>query len=129
MAVALSSSLRDTMNAVIATLAGTSALLKIYNGTRPATGGTVTTLLATLTCNAAGFGTSSAGVLTASAVSSGTAAATSTATWARLTSSGGTFVADFDVGTSGTDIIINTASIVSGATVSCSSFTYTAGNA
>lgn len=129
MAVALSSSLRDTMNAAIATLAGTSALLKIYNGTRPATGGTVTTLLATLTCNAAGFGTSSAGVLTASAVSSGTAAATSTATWARLTSSGGTFVADFDVGTSGTDIIINTASIVSGATVSCSSFTYTAGNA
>jgi hypothetical protein len=117
------------MNAAIATLAGNSAKLTIYNGTRPVTGGTATTALAQLTCNASGFGTSSGGVLTAAAISSATASATGTATWARLTSSGGTFVADFDVATSGADITINTASVVSGATVSCSAFTYTAGNA
>lgn len=128
MTMALSSTVRGNMMTQINTAAGTSAVLTIYNGTRPATGGTVTTPLAALTCNAGGFGTVSGAALTASAITNATASATGTATWARLTSSGGTFVADMDVGTSGSDLNLNTTSIVSGATVSVTSCVITAGN-
>ncbi|MFA8457918.1 hypothetical protein ACEPUR_09115 [Burkholderia pseudomallei] len=115
----------------ITTQAGASALLSIYSGTRPATGGALSgnTLLAQLTCNATFAPASSGGVLTLNSIASATAAATGTAVWARLTTSGGTFIADFSVGTSGTEIIIGTTSITSGATVSVSSATITAGNA
>jgi hypothetical protein len=113
----------------INTAAGTNAVITLYNGARPATGGTATTALGTLTCNSGGFGTVSGAVLTASAITNGTASATGTATWARLTSSGGTFVADMDVGTAGSDLNLNTTSIVSGATLSVTSCVLTAGNA
>jgi hypothetical protein len=128
MTMALSSTVRGNMMTQINTAAGTSAVLTIYNGTRPATGGAATTALATLTCNASQFGTVSGAVLTASAITNATASATGTATWARLTSSGATFVADMDVGTSGSDLNLNTTSIVSGATVSVTSCVITAGN-
>lgn len=128
MTLALSSTVRTNMMTQIATAAGNSAVLTVYNGTRPASGGTATTALAALTCSASGFGTASAGVLTAASISNATASATGTATWARLTTSGAVFVADMDVGTSGSDLNLNTTSIVSGATVSVTSCTITAGN-
>lgn len=105
-----------------------SGTIKIYDSTRPASGGTVTTLLATLTFSKPS-GVVSAGVLTLSAITSGTAAATGTATWARLADSTGTFVADVNVGTSGADINLNTTSIVINATVSITSGSITEGNA
>lgn len=43
--------IRNLMLDTITTRAGASALLRIYDGSRPATGGTATTLLAELTCN------------------------------------------------------------------------------
>lgn len=98
MTVAYSITLRNARNDTITTAAGASALLSIYNGTRPATGGTATTLLAQLTCNATFAGASSGGVLTLNSIAQNNAAATGTATWARLTTSGATFVADLDVG-------------------------------
>lgn len=128
MTLALSSTVRTNMMTQIATAAGNSAILTVYNGTRPASGGTATTALAALTCSSSGFGTASGGVLTAAAITNATASATGTATWARLTTSGGVFVADMDVGTSGSDLNLNTTSIVSGATVSVTSCTITAGN-
>jgi len=87
-------------------------------------GGSV--LLATLTLNATAFAAAVAGTdsatKTANAITSGTAAATGTALWARFFKSNGTTaVADADVGTSGAAINIATTSIVSGATVSISS--------
>lgn len=122
---------QSTLNAMlnqITTAAGSNAIITIYNGTRPATGGTATTALCALTCNATFAPAATGAVLTLNAISSGTASATGTATWARLTTSGATFVMDMDVGTSGSDINLNTTSIVSGATVSITSATITAGN-
>jgi hypothetical protein len=102
--------------------------LKIYDGTRPATGGTATTLLGTLTFSKP-CGAVAAGVLTFSAITSDTSAdATSTATWARIADSTGTFVLDCSVGTSGSDINLNTVSIVTGAQISVTSASITAGN-
>jgi len=129
MALGFSTTLRNARADAITTAAGASALLKIYDGTRPATGGTATTLLATLTCNATFAGAASTGVLTLNSITSATAVATSTATWFRLTTSGGTFVMDGNVSTSGSDLNLNTVSIVSGGTVSVTSATFTEGNA
>lgn len=131
MTMGFSTAVRNAMLDAITTQAGASALLNIYSGTRPATGGALSgnTLLAQLTCNATFAPASSGGVLTLNSIANATAAATGTAVWARLTTSGGTFVADFSVGTSGTEILIGTTSITSGATVSVSSGTITAGNA
>jgi hypothetical protein len=120
---------RNNMLAQITSRAGASAKLRIYSGTQPATGGTATTLLSENICNATFAPAPSAGVLTLNAIASGTAASTGTATWFRIVQSdGSTHVLDGTVGTSGADLNLNTTSIVSGATVSITSFTITAGN-
>jgi len=108
-----------------------SGLLRIYSGTRPTDADTAlsgNTLLAELTMGATSFGAASGGVLTANAITSDSSAdATGTASFARLFQSNGTTaIADFSVGTSGTEVIINTTSIVAAAVVSCSAFTITA---
>lgn len=113
--------------------AGASALLRIYDGSRPSTGGTATTLLAQLTCNATFAPGASGGVLTLNAIASATsAAATGTATWFRIVQSGGsTHVLDGSVSTvaAGTgDMQLDSTSIVLGGTVAVSSATITAGN-
>ena len=109
-----------------------SGKLRIYSGTRPTNADTAlsgNTLLAELTMNATSAGASSGGVWTANAITSDSSAdATGTASFARLLQSDGTtVVADFSVGTSATEVILNTTSIVSAAVVSCSSFTITFG--
>lgn len=125
-----SSTLRNARQDAITTAAGASAKLRLYNAPRPSTGGAATTLLAELTCNTTFAPAAAGGVLTLNAITSGTAVATNTATWARLVKSDGTtFVADFSVGTSGAEINLNTTSIVTGATVSVTSATITEGNA
>lgn len=122
--------LRNAQLDAINTFAGNSGKLRIYSGTRPATGGTATTLLAELTMNATRAPNASGGVQTANAITSGTAVATGTASWAReLKSDGTTQVADLGVGTSGQEVTIATTSIVTSATVSCSSMVITRGNA
>lgn len=116
----------------ISTALGTSALLKIYDGSQPANPDTAITsqvLLVTLTCNASAFAAAaSSGVLTANAISSANAGNSGTAAWFRLTTSGGTAKVDGTVGTSGTDAIINNASITSGQSVSCTALTITSAN-
>lgn len=105
-----------------------SGKIKIYDGAQPATGDTAIgaqVLLVTLTLNATAFGAAAAGVLTANAITSGTAAATGTATWARITKSDDTAVFDGSVGTADANIILNSVAISSGASVSCSSLTIT----
>ena len=105
--------------------------LRIYTGTQPALNGAVTgTLLATLPLSATAFGTptASAGTVTATAnaITSATAGNTGTAGYhAILKSDGTTVVLTGSVGTSGADLNLATLSIVSGATVSCSSYTFT----
>ncbi len=109
---------------------GASGLLRIYSGTRPATGGTATTLLAELALSATAAPASASGVLTFSTISDDTSAnATGTATWFRLTTSAGAAVVDGSVGTSGADINFDSVSFVAGGNVAVSSLVFTAGNA
>jgi len=115
----------------ITTRAGASALLRIYDGSRPATGGTATTLLAELTCNATFAPSATGGVLTLNSIAQDASAnATGTATWFRIVKSDGTtFVLDGSVGTSGSDLNLTTTSIVATQPVSITSFVITEGNA
>ena len=123
--------LRNAQLDAITTFAGGSCLLRIYNGSRPSTGGTPTTLLAELTCNATFAGAAASGVLTLNSITQDSSAnATGTATWFRIVKSDGTtHVMDGDVGTSGSDLNLVTTSIVATQPVSISSATITRGNA
>jgi hypothetical protein len=129
MTIGIAANARNAMLDALTTFVGASAKLRFYDGTRPATGGTATTLLADLACSATFAPGASGGVLTLNAISSAAAAATGTATWFRIVKSDGTTVLlDGSVGTSGADINLNSTSISSGATVSVTSATITAGN-
>jgi hypothetical protein len=131
MALAFSTTLRNAQADAITTAVGASGLLNIYDGTRPASGGTATTLLAQLTLNSTFAPAASGGVLTLNAVTADTSAnATGTATWFRITTSGATFVMDGSVGEGSGDLSLDETSIVAGGTVSISTpRTITIGNA
>ena len=129
-----STALRNQRLDQVASRLGASARLKIYNGTAPANANAAlsgNTLLADLACNASAFaGSASGGVLTANAITGAAAAATGTATFYRLTNSGGTAEVQGDCGASGSgaSLELATVSIVAGVTVSVSSLTITGGN-
>jgi hypothetical protein len=131
MTIGINATVRNNMLDQITSRAGSNARIRIYSGSRPATGGTETTVLAELTGNATFAPAATGGVLTLNAITQDSSAnATGTATWFRIDSSGGTnHVFDGDVGTSGSDLNLNSTSIVAGGTVSISSFTVTAPNA
>ena len=134
MAYSVRATLRNAMLDAITTDVGTNGYIRIYSGTRPTNVGTAlsgNTLLAELRGNATAFAAAaSSGVLTLNAITADSAAdATGTATFARIFKSDGTTaVFDCSVGTSGTDIVFNTVSFVSGANVAISSWTITDGN-
>lgn len=133
MAIGFDETLRNNRLNQITSRAGANALLRFYSGSRPATGGTATTMLAQLTCNATFAPSASSGVLTLNAVSPATsAAATGTATWFRIVqSNGSTHVMDGSVSTiaAGTgDCRLDDTSIVLGGTVALSSAVFTDGN-
>lgn len=113
-----------------------SGKMQILTGTQvPANTSLAGTLLATLTLNATAFGTPTPSgtdgsgrlvTATANSITSGTAGNTGTAGYfALLKSDNATVIMTGSVGTSGADLNLNSLSITSGATVSCSSFTLT----
>lgn len=133
MAIKQTTAVRNAQLDALSSQTGTSAKLRIYNGTRPANANTAITsqtMLVELTCNATAFAAAaSGGVLTANAISNGTAAATGTASWFRLWQSNGTTaIMDGDVATAAADLNLNNTSIATGQTVSVSSFTITDGD-
>ena len=134
MALGINTTTRSAMVDAITSRAGASAILRVYDGSRPATGGAVTTLLAALTCNASAFApAASSGVLTLNAITPQlSAAASGTATWFRIVASNGsTHVLDGSVSTviAGTgDLQFDTTTVTLGGTVSISNATITAGN-
>ncbi len=104
--------------------------INIYSGVQPANANTALSgnvLLATLTFGNPAFGAAAAGgIITANAITSGTAVATGTATFARvLESNGTTVVMDVQVSTTGAYINLNTTSIVTGGLVSVTAWTHT----
>lgn len=133
MAIGLATTIRNAMLDAIKTAidAGAgAALIRIYDGSRPATGGTATNLLAELTCSDPSAPSASGGVLTFNSITQDSSAnASGTATWFRIVDSSGTFVLDGSVGTSGADMNLSTTTIVAGQPVSLTSGTITAGNA
>lgn len=133
MALGLTTALRNARMDAITTKIDAGAgpgLLRIYDGTRPATGGSVTTLLAELTFSDPSYGAASSGAITAAAVTSDPSAnAAGTATWARIVDSNGLFVLDADVSTAGADINLNSTTIAVGLQVEITSSILTDGNA
>lgn len=130
MALGYVATLRNAQLDAITTAVGTSGKLRIYSGSRPATGGTATTLLAELPCSATFAAAASGGVLTLNALTTDASAdASGTATWFRILTSANAAVLDGDVGTSGSDLNLNSTSITAGGSVAVTSFTITAGNA
>jgi len=107
---------------------GNAGLCAIYDGTRPATGGAATTKLAEFTMGTPFAPGAAAAVLSPNLPANATGLAAGTATWFRITTSGGTQVIDGSAGTGGTDMILNTDVISIGLTVSMSAFTITRGN-
>jgi hypothetical protein len=106
-----------------------SSLVSIYSGSQPATPETAlsgNTLLAQIVLPASSAFSSTNGVMTAAAIANVTIAATGTAAFFRWTKADGvTVIADGSVGTSSADMILNSVSLVSGAVLTTSSFTFT----
>lgn len=125
------SSLRNTLCDTLVDLAdyGPGAgVVKIYDGTQPATADTAVTtqtLLCTVTLNIPAFGAASNGsaAITVGPAPSGVAVATGTATWFRMAPDGGAGlqICDGSVGTSGADLNLTTTSIVASQTVQITS--------
>lgn len=131
MTMRFATNLRNARANAITTFAGASALMRFYDGTQPATGGTATNLLAQCTMNATFAPAASGGVLTLNVIGSASAVATGTCTWVRIVTSGGTFVMDMTASTvsAGTgDVQLDSTSIVNGGTVAVSSGQVTEGN-
>lgn len=135
MALSFSTTLRNNRANDITTAVGASGLLRIYAGTVPADVGTAITtqtLLAELTCNSTFAPSASSGVLTLNSITQDSSAnATGTASFFRITTSGGTAIIQGTVTATGGggDLTLNTTSISSGAAVSVTSFVITEGNA
>jgi hypothetical protein len=118
----------NTMASALAPLFD-SGFIEIFTGTQPVNANTAlsgNTLLATLTFGSTAFGAPAAGVITANAITPGTAGNSGTATFCRCYESNGTStICDGTVGTSGAFLNINTTSIVSGGLVQASALTIT----
>jgi hypothetical protein len=122
---------RNAQQQGLITYAGSGSIIRLYDGTQPANANTAIstqTLLVSLTV-AGSFGTDSNGTITLGAVTSGTAVASSTATFFRIVKSDGTTVVmDGSVGTSGADMNLNSTTIASGQTVAITAGTFIRGN-
>jgi hypothetical protein len=134
MALGVNVALRNAEMQVIADAVdagGAAGVIRIYGGTRPATGGAETTILAELTLTYPGaFLAPDNGAIQADTINPDTSANnTGTATWFRFQDSAGAHVLDGDVGTSGSDLNLNTTSITQGVQVDITSVILTAGNA
>ena len=122
---------RNAQNQGLITYAGTNALFNIYAGTQPVnanTAITTQTLLVALPISGV-FGTDVNGTLTLSAVTPTTSVGSGTATFFRITQSGGAVVMDGSIGTSTGDLILDSVDIIPGETVTISSGTIIRNNA
>jgi len=113
---------QSSFDTLLALLNGGS--IKFYSGSRPAAFAlSGNTLLSTCPLSATAFGaTNSSGQATANAITTDAApAASGTATFAFACKSDGTPILNLTVGTSGTDVILNSTAITTGGSVAISS--------
>ena len=133
MTISMTTAVRNARADAYTTAVGNAALLRIYDGTPPASANAAlsgNTLLAELTCGSPFAAAAAAAVLTANSISQDNSAnATGTASFMRIYKADGTTVIDQgSVGTSGNDLNLNTTSIVAGGPVAVTSLTRTEGN-
>lgn len=131
MAIQYSATHRTNAMSQLNTDIGINAVIKIFSGAAPANCGTADTgtVLVTFAGNAAGFGSASAGVLTASAVASAAAAAAGTAGYFRIYPASATTtnaVTQGTCGVSAADMILTNTNIAAGQTCNFTSLTVTA---
>ena len=123
-AVAAQNAAADAVTALI----GASGFLDIYSGTQPTNPDTALgaqVRLAHLALAADAFANAASGTASANAIADDTAAdATGTASWGTFTTSAGTRIIDFSVGTSGANLNLNTVAIVAGATISVTGYDF-----
>ena len=126
MAIALNTALQNYIvtTGVIAALGNGNAILRVYNGTRPGTAGGSTAgcaLLVQIGTAGAGIGwnASTSGSAGITGNFTGTCGSTGTASWARLSDSGGVnYIIDGNVGTASTsdftidNIVVTLAGVV-----------------
>jgi hypothetical protein len=127
MAAKLSTATANALLNAITTAIGSSGRCKIYAGTVPTNvGDAAGTLLADVPLSATSFPAASAGSMSLNGTPLTVAATTSgTATYFRITTSGGTAVVQGTVGTSSADLILNTVALTATVTVSITSGTIT----
>jgi hypothetical protein len=134
MAIGFSTEVRNAQMDAFVTTAGNGALLRLYTGSRPATGDALTgqTLLGTLVLGSPLAPGASGGVITFNPITPDANADNSgVASWARLVKSdGSSFVADFTVTVTGGggDITMNSTTISAGQLIEAVSATLAAGN-
>ena len=132
MALSLNTTVRNNALAAITTAIGASGKLRIYDGVKPAAGGSATNLLADIPLANPAAPAPSGGVLTFTVPQTDTSAdATGTATWARIVDGSNAWVADMSVSVTGGsgDLQLVTTSIVATQKVELTSFTITDANA
>jgi hypothetical protein len=136
MSVGNSVAIRNARLDAFAAQVGASALLRIYNGSRPALGAAVpggSTLLAQLTMNAA-WPAASNGLLTANPISSQlSAAASGAASWYRIVKADGTTHCQdgsvSSVAAATGDLQLDDINVVQGGSVAVTAATFRDGNA
>jgi hypothetical protein len=122
------------LNAILALLTSGS-VLKVFSSSQPATPDILPAaqdLLATLSFSTTPFGAAVAGVSTANAIAATTVERSGTATWFRISStaagyptSSGYGLIDGTASTAGSNMILNSASLSSGASLTISALTIT----
>lgn len=118
--------LRNAQLDQITVRAGNAALLRAYNGTKPATGGAATTKLAEWTLGTPFAAGAAAGVLSPTLPADTVGLAAGQVTWFRIVKADGTtHVTDLNV----SEVTINNTTVAIGAAAKVTSFTITAGNA
>ena len=117
---------RNAQLDAITAAVGNAGKLRIYDGTRPATGGAATTLLAEFTLGTPFAPAAAAAVLSPPLPASTTGLAAATATWFRVLTSANAQVID---GSTPGDMTMSSTSVSVGLTLNVTAWTITRGNA
>lgn len=119
MAISITAAAAQSMGAALATAVGSGGSIRIYSGTKPATPETAASGTLLVTILITGSFTSTGGVLTAADPASANPAATGTAGYFRLLTSGATAILDGTVTATGGggDMQLGSTSIATGVPV------------